>query len=374
MLVAQAHSFASQSRLAITLSWVAGYTNILGLILCAHPTSHISGTAAQLGQSLVEYRTHSELIRTLLVLLICFVLGAGVSGALTELGRKRGWNSIYVLPMAVEMLLLSMVALTIELGGRENLSYTAQLIVMCSASAAMGLQNATITRISSGVVRTTHVTGVVTDIGSEAAHLLWSFFDRTPVNADPVGHRASRLRLLLLVSIFASFTFGAALATVFYDFARAFVVYPPVLFLLWIIYVDSTQPIAEIEAVPDHGGDIDLPPGIAVFHVKQASKRRGRKHRLPNLIAWAERLSPDVRVVVLDLDRVAELDHNAVLEIRQMLVLLRAGGRRLVLAGITGEQYNQLERVGITDMLDPIAVHADFDLALARGLTLLHEP
>jgi len=32
MFVAQAHSFVQQARLAITLAWVAGYTNIIALL------------------------------------------------------------------------------------------------------------------------------------------------------------------------------------------------------------------------------------------------------------------------------------------------------------------------------------------------------
>ena len=32
MFVAQAHSFVQQARLAITLAWVAGYTNIITIL------------------------------------------------------------------------------------------------------------------------------------------------------------------------------------------------------------------------------------------------------------------------------------------------------------------------------------------------------
>ena len=54
MLVSQAHSFVQQGRLAITLAWVAGYTNILTILTCGTVTSHISGTTSNLGRDVAE--------------------------------------------------------------------------------------------------------------------------------------------------------------------------------------------------------------------------------------------------------------------------------------------------------------------------------
>ena len=43
MLSASAYSFRMQSRLAISLSWVAGYTNVITFVVCAVVTSHATG-------------------------------------------------------------------------------------------------------------------------------------------------------------------------------------------------------------------------------------------------------------------------------------------------------------------------------------------
>ena len=48
MLVSHAHSFRQQARLAVTLAWVAGYTNIVTLLACGTVTSHVSGTTSLL--------------------------------------------------------------------------------------------------------------------------------------------------------------------------------------------------------------------------------------------------------------------------------------------------------------------------------------
>src|SRR5690348_15435131 len=109
MFVTQAHSFTQQARLAITLAWVAGYTNIITIITCGTVTSHISGTASNLGHYIVELSW--SLAAYSLFLLLTFVLGAMISGLSTELARRRGWESIYVLPIALETVLLAAFAL-----------------------------------------------------------------------------------------------------------------------------------------------------------------------------------------------------------------------------------------------------------------------
>jgi len=174
MFVTQAHSFTQQARLAITLAWVAGYTNILTVITCGTVTSHVSGTASNLGWYVSEGSW--RLAAFAFFLLVSFFLGAAASGFLTELGRRRGWDSIYALPIAVETMLLATLAIGLELHDHGERQSGAPLYWLTGvASLAMGLQNATITRISSGVVRTSHITGVLTDLGLESTQfLLWA--------------------------------------------------------------------------------------------------------------------------------------------------------------------------------------------------------
>ena len=154
MFIAQAHSYYQQARLAVTLAWIAGYTNILTILVCGHVTSHVSGTTSDLGRAIVE--TRWDAVGYLLFLLVSFFIGAGVSGFAAELGKRRGWESIYVLPVAIEAALLALFAIGLEFFGPDDLKrHEIVLTLLGIASVAMGLQNATITRISSGSVRTT---------------------------------------------------------------------------------------------------------------------------------------------------------------------------------------------------------------------------
>lgn len=391
VFVAQAHSFVQQARLAITLAWVAGYTNIITFLVCGTVTSHVSGTTSSLGRDLVEGVRGTPgawgLAGYAVFLLATFLAGAVVSGFTTELGRRRGWDSIYVLPMALQALLLTLFMLSLRLM-HINAPPQAGALVWVSgiASMAMGLQNATITRISSGVVRTTHVTGVLTDLGIELAHFCWWMRERDLSRVEPglrsrVRHAIAQpvtRRLALLSSIMGSFALGAGLGTVAYDYARPYAMVPPVAFLLWIVLMDSLRPIAAIEPsdLVANGSGLDLPESMRVFHIRRDEVRgRGRPkmHSLPNLTSWAERLRPEVRVVILDLADVTQLDGDAAFELRSLLALFRAQNRHLVLAGVSHEQYDQLRRAGTGEMLDPMSACPDFELAVARGIALVDD-
>src|SRR5207249_1257732 len=94
--------------------------------------------------------------------------------------QRRGVRSKYVLPMIVEGLLLSVLAALLARHARGGGEWTGVTSAMADLAAfAMGLQNATITEISGAVIRTTHLTGVVTDFGLEGVRFVNLYVDRT---------------------------------------------------------------------------------------------------------------------------------------------------------------------------------------------------
>lgn len=382
MFVGQAHSFTQQARLAITLAWVAGYTNILTILTCGTVTSHATGTVSQFGRSVVEGGW--GIAAFCVFLLGAFLAGAMLSAVCTETGRRRGWESIYVLPMLVQAVLLAGFAIGVELHDHRQIESGPMLFAMTGlASVAMGLQNATITRISGGVVRTTHMTGVFTDLGLESVQFLYWLRDRgrdsppAPVRGlvHSIRNHPTAMRLALLGSVAGSFALGAGLGAAAYGPFPHWAMFPPVLFLLVIVYADVRTPICEIET-SHHVGDehgLDLPPALAVCHLRKDKSRRGRVQRLPDLLRWCERLPIEKRVVILDLQEVTVLDTNAALELRALMKQATARGRKMVISGVSGEQYNALRAAGAGDALDPTNVCPDLELAIARGLMLLEE-
>lgn len=382
MFIAQAHSFTQQARLAITLAWIAGYTNVMTILTLDTVTSHVSGTTSHLGEDIATGNWWRA--GFWLSVLTMFFLGALISGFATELGRRSGWESIYILPITLQTLLLVAFSVGIEVYGVRAAEIPWVFYTMVwAASIAMGLQNATITRISSGVVRTTHVTGVITDLGIETAQAFFWLWDKRhnvpPFNVHGVvrslrNHPSPR-RLFLLGSILGSFALGAALGTFAHDFFLRFAMVPPVLFLGWIIFQDVTQPIAEIEESELMAAEqgLDIPASMAIFHVTKDQARKGRIHRMPNLIAWAERLPARVRVVILDMGHNAQLDKNAAMDLRAVLQLMKSQGRRLILAGLDQQEFAQLEAVA-KGALEPRDVCPDMEMALIHAIMLASEP
>jgi uncharacterized membrane protein YoaK (UPF0700 family) len=79
---------------------------------------------------------------------------------------------------------------------------------------AMGMQNSLVTRLSGAVVRTTHLTGVVTDLGIEAARWYRWYQARLPLpgrraSAAALPERPAAGRISLLSTVSASFVVGA---------------------------------------------------------------------------------------------------------------------------------------------------------------------
>jgi len=379
MFVAEAHSFRQQARLAITLAWIAGYTNIQTILASATSTSHVSGTASNLGRDIAEGRW--QLAAFAAMLLVAFFLGAALSALCTEGGRRLGWESIYVLPMALQGLMLGVFAVGLEIH-QGNLVGTgaAHLWLTLLATAAMGLQNATITRISSGVVRTTHVTGVLTDLGIDALHVgLWLWDRRRTllaggirVFAQKVRSQPNARRVALLASIFGSFMVGAALSTAAHAHFARWAMVPPVLFLGWVVFQDIRRPIAEIEvsSLLSAENQLELPEGLLIFHVRKTPEKLHKPHQMPNLMVWADRLPEGARVIILDFGLSSQIDQNVALELHALLLGMKAHGRRLIVSGISPDQHEHL-RAAWGGEIGPGEICPDLDLAIAEGIVAL---
>lgn len=139
---------------AFVLAAVAGCINAIALMgFEQQSVSHMSGTATLLGTSLLGGSLATSL--HLVGVLVSFFLGASVSGFLLhntalKLGRH------YDTALTLEALLIFT---AVYLLSNDFLSG-----YFCAA-AACGIQNALATTYSGAVVRTTHLTGLFTDLG-----------------------------------------------------------------------------------------------------------------------------------------------------------------------------------------------------------------
>lgn len=136
------------------LALVAGLVNSIGLLGFKHQSiSHLSGTATLLGTGIVN-STFTDVFH-LFVVLVSFLVGAAVSGFfLRSDSLKLGRNYSGLLFFEALILVGALYFLTKDSSSGHYL-----------ASAACGLQNALATTYSGAVIRTTHVTGIFTDLG-----------------------------------------------------------------------------------------------------------------------------------------------------------------------------------------------------------------
>ncbi len=369
MLKSHAHTFRSRSRLAVGLSWVAGYTNAITLIAAGQTVSHQTGNVTHLGEALghalVGGHGGAAEATYFTALIVAFGLGAFASGLITGAGRR----SRFALPLTVEAILLAVVALLLRDGGDPH--GVAPLI----AALAMGLQNATITRISGAVVRTTHLTGVVTDLGLELSGLVAGLSDAVRAGRGrrawrDAARRAGAQRALLLASIFTSFLIGAGGGTLLFGVAHAVALLLPVLFLTALVVREQLADVAEVRPadVPAEWTAV-VPASVGLFHL--VHRTTGRRHHPPDFTAWAERLDPRWRAAVLTLDPATRLHADAAINLLSAAALLRATGRTLVVAGLDRSQLRLLRHCDPHHRLKWQNFPPDLEFAVARAISVV---
>jgi uncharacterized membrane protein YoaK (UPF0700 family) len=143
------------------LTFNAGMINAVGLLSFTHQgVTHLTGTTTLFGIA-VGLGSRNEAWHYL-ALIAAFVAGATLSGVLIRdstlrLGRRYG------AALLTESALLVLAVHFLQAGNAAG-DYL--------ASAACGLQNAMASTYSGAVVRTTHVSGIFTDLGIFLGHLL----------------------------------------------------------------------------------------------------------------------------------------------------------------------------------------------------------
>lgn len=150
------------------LSFLAGSINTGGYLACHRFVSHITGFATLAGISL-ENLNLLEAFGTLLIPLF-FIAGVMLSAYLTEKKYAHKLHGQKYSPvMGLVAFLLGIVALGGSLNWFGPFGDAAQIkndfILLACLCGACGLQNGAITSASGFTIRTTHLTGLATDLG-----------------------------------------------------------------------------------------------------------------------------------------------------------------------------------------------------------------
>lgn len=178
--------------IASLLGFVAGMVNIVGFLAVHKLTTNVTGHFAFFVDEAMNQNFQKAIYLGLYI--FSFFLGAFFSSVVVQIYLRRRENLMYVIPTLVEAMILIVLAFF-----EQQLMDNNPDIIAFSLLFAMGMQNALVTSISNAVVRTTHLTGLFTDMGIEFAQL---FFYKTKARRNKLL-KSIRLRLTIIWMFFA---------------------------------------------------------------------------------------------------------------------------------------------------------------------------
>lgn len=178
--------------IAAILSFVAGIVNVVGFLAVQKLTTNVTGHFA----FIVEEALRTNWIQAFFygMYVLSFFLGAFYSSFVIETTNKITDRYMFLIPVISEAVILTVTAFLDADFVMANPNRIACILLF-----AMGLQNALVTAISNAVVRTTHLTGLFTDLGIETARLFFS----SQKDHRPALLASIRLRLTIIVAFFA---------------------------------------------------------------------------------------------------------------------------------------------------------------------------
>ncbi len=206
-IVGADRTHSSDAHLGMVLTFIAGATNAGGFLAVGQYTSHMSGIFSAMADNVALGAF--GLVAAGLAAFLPFVTGAASSAMLINWGRRHAADIQYALPIMLEALLLCLFGVLGAVFYPSPGLVVSAIPLLCFI---MGLQNATVTKLSGARIRTTHITGLVTDLGIEIGKLLFWNSDKleqrygAPVLAD---RPKMRLLSLLLISFFVGGVTGA---------------------------------------------------------------------------------------------------------------------------------------------------------------------
>lgn len=199
-LTGRKRSIDANRHLGFALAFVAGATNAGGFLAVRQYTSHMTGIVSAMADNAVLGAY--DLVLAGAGGLFSFLIGAAFTAVLVNYARRQRMHSEYALPLLFEaLLLLCFGILGAWLSRIEGFFVPMTVMLLCFI---MGLQNAVITKLSHAEIRTTHITGVVTDIGIEFGKLFYWNIDNSPKEPKVSADR-ERLKVLVLLVVFFSF-------------------------------------------------------------------------------------------------------------------------------------------------------------------------
>ena len=212
----------SNHTLGMVLAFNAGAINAGGLLAMHAYTSHMTGFASQIADGWAF--DDAELLLNALGAILAFTSGAATCIILVNWARQHRLQSVYALPLLQEALLLLVFALVGSMTLTWNTHY-ALPVTLLMLSFIMGWQNAISSKSSGGRIRTTHMTGNITDLGMELGNAI---LPATPRRQTPPDWQ----RMRICAGLFAMFVLGGMVGAVGFEYVHFIYILPLAAMLL----------------------------------------------------------------------------------------------------------------------------------------------
>lgn len=187
--------------LAALLSSNAGLVNITGVLSLSVLTTNVTGHFAFFSEQLSLHQY--DLAINFLIYIFSFLFGSFFSSILTEYFEAKEKKTSHGLSMSIEIILLFSVGYYLKYYN----NILSNEFISSALLFAMGMQNSLVTQISSSTVRTTHLTGLFTDLGIELSQL---FFHKK-IEEKNMLWKSINLRLAIITFFFLGGILGGFL-------------------------------------------------------------------------------------------------------------------------------------------------------------------
>ncbi|MBS1600132.1 MAG: DUF1275 domain-containing protein [Bacteroidetes bacterium] len=219
-MLSKERTFKSNILLASFTASTAGMTNIAGVMACYAFTSNVTGHAVNFAKHMLA-RNFFEMF-VVFGWLMMFILGAGIAHFLIRSYEYKGPYFAHALPIVVVLFLLIFIGI---FGYKMHEDSENDILILSfTLLLTMGMQNSAVNTISEGKIKTSHLTGLFTDLGAELSEWLHPKTDRPPQLAQKIQLRVSILAFYILGALIGGWLFIKISYATFYAIAATLLV------------------------------------------------------------------------------------------------------------------------------------------------------
>ncbi len=247
-------SYTQKAGIALLVTWVAGLVDTLGFLMLSEIlTGNMTGNSVRvaIASTATDWNTAAHRLWPLLM----FVAGLVISACIHEIGVRRAIAQTSAIVFLLEAGLFSgFIALFPApqfVSFRLFSPYFYPAVALLSLG--MGLQNATVTRVGALSVRTTHVTGTMTEFAEGISQFIFWAWDRQQRGREifPLAKKIKSFReTVLMAGLWAAFFMGGVCAALAGKHWGALALVPAIAVLLLLTGVDMVRPIAASQEHP----------------------------------------------------------------------------------------------------------------------------